>query len=321
MKNVIILPASRHYEQTIQYVLPLSRLKRFVARALFNELEAVSPNGVATWGLTPDQHKQKWLDLQPGDLAAFTGKGAAFAVNQVIGKEHNAKFAADVWGYDDQGRTWEYMIFLTKPQLLEPAVPYAKMAAAVGYASTWVAQAATLIRPPKSEALARVLGSTPQVLTSKIAPKPEADARVSDALDSLLELDADRVVNSRLEQQKIRTLLFGNAPLGRCDICASEFPKELLVAAHIKRRSACSNEEKRDHTQNILSLCKFGCDELFERGFIVVKNGRVADGPTVATTDVVVRRVSFLRGKSVAKFNKHSAEYFRWHLNNFARPS
>jgi hypothetical protein len=103
------------------------------------------------------------------------------------------------------------------------------------------------------------------------------------------------MVKARLEQQKIRNLLFGASPVALCDLCGSEFPKELLVAAHIKRRSVCSGEEKRDHAHNILALCRFGCDELFERGFIVVKNGRVPDGPTLAATGAVARRVSFLR--------------------------
>lgn len=317
VQNVIILPASRHFEQTVDNIVPFSTLNRFLAPPLLKTLRnSVQSDGVATWGLTPGlkgQHRQKWVDLRSGDLAVFTGQGAAFATGTVIGKDHNPKFSRSLWGTGDDGMTWEYMIFLTEAQLLDPAVPYSDIAPILDYASNWVPLGAMLIRPPLSKSLAQKLG--PALPSTRILQPPEAsrDAEVSKNLEEMLELDAERTVKSRLEQQKIRSLLFGAASIGLCDLCGSEFPKELLIAAHIKRRSACSNEEKRDHARNILSLCRFGCDELFERGFVVVKNGRVADGPNPSVTDVVSRRVSFLRGKAVSKFNKGNAQYFDWH--------
>lgn len=45
---------------------------------------------------------------------------------------------------------------------------------------------------------------------------------------------------------------------------------ELLVASHIKRRSECSRGQKKDYRNNALAMCRCGCDELFELGYIVV---------------------------------------------------
>ena len=45
---------------------------------------------------------------------------------------------------------------------------------------------------------------------------------------------------------------------------------QFLVAAHIKKRSVCTDAEKRDLKYVAMSACKFGCDELFERGYIAV---------------------------------------------------
>lgn len=49
---------------------------------------------------------------------------------------------------------------------------------------------------------------------------------------------------------------------------------ELLVAAHIKPRAKCSNQERRDWA-NIVPMCLLGCDALFERGRVAVVKGRL----------------------------------------------
>jgi hypothetical protein len=48
------------------------------------------------------------------------------------------------------------------------------------------------------------------------------------------------------------------------------FPVDLLVAAHIKRRSLCSETERRDLHNVAMLACKFGCDALFEEGYWLV---------------------------------------------------
>lgn len=55
-----------------------------------------------------------------------------------------------------------------------------------------------------------------------------------------------------------------------CSLCGRDLPEELLVAAHIKPRWACSENERMD-TRNIAMLaCLFGCDALFELGYVVI---------------------------------------------------
>ncbi len=88
------------------------------------------------------------------------------------------------------------------------------------------------------------------------------------ALEGLQGVDSlDREVRalSRVEQAYLRQLLFPE-PTGRCAICGKELPTDLLVAGHIKKRSACSPEEKRDAKNIVMPVCRLGCDELFERG-------------------------------------------------------
>ncbi len=55
-----------------------------------------------------------------------------------------------------------------------------------------------------------------------------------------------------------------------CSLCGRTLPEELLIAAHIKPRSACSEKERMD-TRNVSMLaCLLGCDALYELGYVVV---------------------------------------------------
>ncbi|GIN91112.1 hypothetical protein J22TS1_21630 [Siminovitchia terrae] len=54
-----------------------------------------------------------------------------------------------------------------------------------------------------------------------------------------------------------------------------EFPISFLIASHIKNRSFCKNEKKPDYKNILVPMCKFGCDDLFEKGYISVINGKI----------------------------------------------
>ena len=65
---------------------------------------------------------------------------------------------------------------------------------------------------------------------------------------------------------------------------------ELLVASHIKRRSECSRGEKKDYRNNVLAMCRCGCDELFELGYIVVDQQGLVQMTFVAYREAPVER-------------------------------
>jgi hypothetical protein len=97
-----------------------------------------------------------------------------------------------------------------------------------------------------------------------------------------------------------------------CSICGHSFPEQLLVAAHIKPRSACSEKERMD-TRNVSMLaCLFGCDALFEFGYIVVGESGVIEA-CKAGTDQVGDRVEDLVGRKCRAHDERSRGYFAWH--------
>ena len=138
----------------------------------------------------------------------------------------------------------------------------------------------------------------------------------ANALDDLASLDARRITLVRREQGLLRAMLFADREIGRCGICSREFPTSLLVAAHIKPRAKCNDDERRDVANNILPLCMLGCDTLFEQGYISVKAGCVIAGPKLADTPEVKSRVKALVDSQCKYWSIDSKKYFEWRMRH-----
>jgi hypothetical protein len=126
------------------------------------------------------------------------------------------------------------------------------------------------------------------------------------------DLDIQTSRAARAEQAALRRRLLKRN--NSCAICARILPDELLVAAHIKKRSECNDDEKRDLDNVAMLACKLGCDAFFEYGYIVVDETGVViitaegnlDGPQRSLLeDLAERRCSAHSPKS--------ERYFQWH--------
>jgi hypothetical protein len=128
------------------------------------------------------------------------------------------------------------------------------------------------------------------------------------------DLTREASTTARREQAVLRHRLFGDAQDGICALCGRRYPIAFLRAAHIKKRSICTDDERRDLDNIAMAACTFGCDALFETGYIAV----APDGRIVATqaqlghTDIVDRLAS-LRGRPTPAHTPATATYFAWH--------
>ena len=136
--------------------------------------------------------------------------------------------------------------------------------------------------------------------------RPELGADALAHLGQLASLDDPRVSQRRREQSALRRLKMRGRAVAACSICGESFPASLLIAAHIKPRADASHAERLDHEHNVLLACLLGCDALFERGFIVVKNGRIHPGPAAPATTSVQTRVTYLLGRACAAWGDRS---------------
>ena len=97
-----------------------------------------------------------------------------------------------------------------------------------------------------------------------------------------------------------------------CSLCGRPFPEELIVAAHIKPRWACSENERMD-TRNVSMLaCLFGCDALFELGYVVIGDqGMIERGRRDSAQ--VEDRLRDIVGLRSPAYDDESHQYFAWH--------
>lgn len=130
------------------------------------------------------------------------------------------------------------------------------------------------------------------------------------------ELDGVAQVKVRTEQARLRKLLAGERESAHCALCGDEYPLGFLVAAHIKKRAVCTDAERRDLRNIAMLPCSFGCDALYESGWITVDEDGNARGalPYAGLPDGMLRqRLQHLDGKRCAAYRPASEPYFAWH--------
>ena len=73
-------------------------------------------NGFYAWGAVPGPMNQRhWMLMKPGDYVLCVSDNVYHYAARVIAKYNRQQFAKRVWGTRDDGKTWQYMYFLTEP--------------------------------------------------------------------------------------------------------------------------------------------------------------------------------------------------------------
>ena len=154
--------------------------------------------------------------------------------------------------------------------------------------------------------------------TIKLSP---ADAVQAGSDPILGVMDGVAAVKIRKEQAALRNLLAGDRQQAPCALCGHEYPMGFLVAAHVKKRSLCSDDERRDLRHVAMLACGFGCDALYEAGWITVgADGRVQTVPPDCAPGGRVREhLQRLAGRECLAHNHTSAGYFTWHRTTIFR--
>ncbi|RSN24247.1 hypothetical protein DMC63_06815 [Streptomyces sp. WAC 05977] len=138
------------------------------------------------------------------------------------------------------------------------------------------------------------------------------------------ELDAVASVKVRTEQRKLRKLLAGGAISAECALCGDRYPISFLVAAHIKKRAVCTEQERRDLNHVAMLACAFGCDMLYESGWITVDQRgfvQARPGDSFLSEGHLRTRLLHLQGRHCAAHSAKSESYFAWHRTNVFVPN
>lgn len=303
--------AQQHYIDTVQNPVDLNSIKRFLAEKDYDELSKLYPDGnLIIWGVTPS-NESKWNKISEGTSVSLFYKDKMFFSQALITKKiHNKALSLHLWGTDHKSNTWEFIYFLDK--LLPLALDVKAFNHAVGYSEGNIVQGFNVLDGDKAENLYSSIEEF-EVLDTDIGYSQNEYEEVIDK-EFKGELDSQSKGVVRKEQGYLRSKLFRGKSTYQCAICHEEFPVQMLVAGHIKKRSKCSREEKLDANNIVMPVCKFGCDELFENGFIRVdENGNLYSTNSSKVTPYVKAHIDSLVNTVCLSHNEYTEPYFKWH--------
>ena len=134
------------------------------------------------------------------------------------------------------------------------------------------------------------------------AVSPNEYAAYLERLRRLYEEETDENCEStrRKEHGILQAWLFKGKTTERCALCGEEFHVNALVTAHKKKRALCTPAERLD-PYIVMPVCAFGCDFLYERGYIYVEAGKVQINTAKKSYTAEYQRALKLKGKTVSK--------------------
>ena len=95
-------------------------------------------------------------------------------------------------------------------------------------------------------------------------------------------------------------------------MCLKILPVELMVAAHIKPRSKCTESERLD-PKVVMPMCKIGCDALYENDYLTVDDlGAVRRPKYSLVADDLTVILDGLEGNVCPYFNDQTKDYFSY---------
>lgn len=318
MSRILLQPAAsesaqKHFRDTVEQPVELTLLAQHISEAELQEIALWAHDGrIPVWGVAPSddgQNEKKWENLRAGDIVLFSQPHVVRASGTVAKKTINESLAVDLWHPQSPEEPWSYIYFLTDVQFHK--IEKRALNKIIGHSPGDRWQRVNLLDETKSLKALQWLQLEPETQFPAMG-KGEFGQAVQKLFESP-SLDAEGYGNHRIEQSFLRKCLFEGKSQEKCGICGHTFPIEFLVAAHIKRRSDCTLEERLDYQYIVMPMCKFGCDELYERHYITVKDGIVKSKGTRPESAVIQGYISSIDGQQCLHWNDKTRRYFDWH--------
>lgn len=320
MRKIILQPcanklAFEHFEKTVEKSVLLASFRNIIPKYM-RELRAIYPKGKCTvWGVEPKTgiNVKHWAQIKAGDVAFFSRNKKIFASGIVTMTMHNKALAKHLWGKNSQKSTWEYIYFLSDINKLE--IPVSDLNSAVGRKLTSNVQGFNVLNEDKSQRALALLD-----LDIPIEEEELSEGDLIQRLADLLNTEKDVVTKTRLEQEILRKILHGHKKINTCGICNKKYPVSFLVTAHIKKRARCTMEERKNK-HIVMPMCKMGCDELFEKGYISVSKGKVVAVKKKPSSDSVREYLTGIIGNECSYYTDDTSDFFAWHYGDHTKKS
>lgn len=311
--KVILQPAAHsgdNMERTIFNPIELEKIKSWISPIHQSRLESLYPDGLMfVWGVE-DNNQSKFKRVQPGDVVLFGGADKTVSVSAVVTyKIVNPELSEVLW---DENK-FKNIYFLKNVQKLDFSFDVVKEL--IGWTKDYI-QVFTVLDIWKSN---EILSEFDYMSDSTLSKYTEDI--YEEKFKKLLELEtveSFQKIAKREEHQLLTDYLFKNNSEMYCAICGKLYPKEFLWVAHIKKRALCSKEEKLDYKNIVMPACKFGCDDLYEKGYIGVEDKKVIQLKQTSNLEVN----SYLKGilgNECPYYTDDSKQYFEFHIKRFIK--
>lgn len=308
-----------HYQNTILQPVVFDDHADLFDSDVRDQLHGQFPGGAAQmWGVTPGKtgtNVPKVRQMRAGDVVFFSGNNRLYLVGTVALTWHNRPLAERLWSQDDEGLTWEYMYALTDVRGLN--VPMYEVRSLLGWKHNRNIMGFNRVSDDEGELLLDLIDFDPADTMTDTATETSDEARGQGPPEhGASDRSGGTVATRRAEQSRIKAVLLPGDD-GECALCGRVLPRAFLVAAHIKKRAACTEEERWDIQNIAMRACLLGCDSLFEHGFITVdSNGDLQVSAQAATTPTVAKHIDDLAGRHVPWWNPDREKYYAWHRDN-----
>ena len=301
-----------NYVQTVEYSLKINEIIDICDKKNVKILQDIKSKSIHLWGV-PDGHNNKdlgnWKKSKVGDNCLFYKDKKFFSKSKIILKLIDENIASRFLVKTSKGDLSKNLFFLEPSS--EISITNYRFNKALNKTNSPLNS--FKIEKIKNKNLLKELGiSTLKTLTGR------REDFYQDRLYELEKLDGIKSqAKIRLEQDIFSEFFFSGRSNSKCAICARSYPNSIMVAGHIKKRSLSSDIERRN-LKNVMPICKMGCDDLFERGYIYInKKGHIKrNNEKEITSDLKHYLVSIIDKKSWF-FDKNNAIFFEQHRNLF----
>ncbi|WP_051831413.1 HNH endonuclease [Streptomyces violens] len=307
-----------HYEETILQPVAFDQHTDLLDAQVLQDLDRLFPGGRAQlWGVTPgigDANLPQIRKMQPGDTVFFSGNKRLYLVGTVALTWHNPQLAHRLWGVDDRTeQTWEYMYALDGVRGID--FPMEEIRSLLGWKPNRNIQGFVALRGSDGEMLTDLVGFEASPPALSVPGQGERAKSTDGTTEGPTDIRAE--AQRRAEQGRIKKALLPGAE-GECALCGRTLPREFLVAAHIKKRSACDDAERWDIRNVAMLACLLGCDSLFEHGFITVESGGVLRiSPVIQSAPAVAKYVKeHLANCTTPWWSAEREQYYSWHRSH-----
>ena len=319
MSRVILQPTSNpialdHYRNTIENPVLISIMEPYITEELKKQILSIYPDGkVYVWGVTNgvnDTNKRKWENISRGDVTLFSRKGGVFSRAVTTLTFHNKELAAALWEYDENGNTWENIYLVDEIENLY--LPYKKLNPVLGYKDSYIIQGFNVLSEDLSEKAFLAFDLFSDTFYEKVSEQEYENALNSETHEDDIIILAEN--NDRKKHFFLRNYIFGGKTTAKCGICGKELPVNMLTCSHIKKRKECSREDLLDYKNIVMPMCRFGCADLYEKGYIYVNDGIVKINKKKKITYDMTKTLDLVDGKTCLYWNEESKKYFDAHM-------